>query len=72
MSDDHTLLAEFTNDQLQSRAAEYWVKAANALTKADRDGFTRVAAGLERIVDRREQRSARRVGDSPPEVTPVD
>ena len=59
MSDDHTPLAELTNDQLQRRAAEYRVMAANASTKADRDGHNRVAAGLDRMVDRRVQQAAK-------------
>jgi hypothetical protein len=53
MSADNTPLAELTNDDLLRIANEYRAMALNASTAADRDGLERVAAGFERIVERR-------------------
>jgi hypothetical protein len=46
-----------TNFSAVRRSIGSW--AANASTKADRDGHNRVAAGLDRMIDRREQQAAK-------------
>jgi HAMP domain-containing protein len=53
MSARHTPLAELTNDDLLRIANEYRAMALTASTAADRDELERVAAGFERIVERR-------------------
>jgi hypothetical protein len=53
MSDDRTPLAELPNDHLLREAEKYRAMAATATTTADRDGLERVAAGIERMVERR-------------------
>jgi len=53
MSDDHRLLAEVTNEDLLRQAEKFSCQAATASTVTDRDDLNRVAAGFERIVERR-------------------
>ena len=53
MSDNRTPLAELPNDHLLLEAEKYRAMAATATTAADRDGLERVAAGLERMVEKR-------------------
>jgi hypothetical protein len=53
MSYDRTPLAELPNDHLLREVEKYRAMAATATTAADHDGLERVAAGLERMVERR-------------------
>jgi hypothetical protein len=54
--DDHVPLAELTDANLVSRAADYRILAEGASIEADRDALNRVADGLERMVERRKRR----------------
>ena len=54
--DDHTPLAELTDANLMSRAADYRILAEGASTEADRDALNRVANGFERMAERRKRR----------------
>jgi hypothetical protein len=53
--DDRKPLAELAIADVEHAAAEYRSRAATALTVADRESHSRVADGLERIIERRRQ-----------------